>query len=117
VPELVLIEIAAALAAKAAESMYDMVRKKFNGRKKALETLDAAQGKPNDSPEVLALAQELDMAEAYDERFKERLRAEWATVQTQASASGGSASNTITGPVTGNVVQARDIHGDVRFGS
>lgn len=116
-PELVLIEIAAALAAKTAESMYELVCKKFKDHRKALEGLDAAQGKREDSPEVLALAQELDMAEAYDVRFKEQLRAEWAAVRIQAPASNGSASNTITGPVTGNVVQARDIHGDIKFGS
>jgi hypothetical protein len=91
-PELVLIEIAAALAAKTAESMYELVCKKFKDRRKALEALDAAQGKREDSPEVLALAQELDMAEAYDVRFKEQLRAEWAAVRIQAPASNGSAS-------------------------
>ncbi|MGH3283004.1 MAG: hypothetical protein ACRDNW_28285 [Trebonia sp.] len=116
-PELVLIEIAAALAAKATESVYELVREKFKSRRKALDALDAADGKPTDSPEVLALAQEINMAQAYDERFKEQLRSAWATVQVQAPASGGSAANTITGNVTGNVVQARDIHGDVRFGT
>lgn len=116
-PELVLIEIAAALAAKTVESIYDLVREKFKGHRKALEALDAAQHKPADSPEVLTLARELDMAEAHDERFKEQLRSAWAAAQLQAHACGASAANIVTGSITGNVVQARDIHGDVKFGS
>lgn len=114
-PELILIEIAAALAGKAAESLYELVRNKLKDRKPALTALDAAQGAAPDSPQVLALAEELAVAEDYDHEFRDRLRAEWTAIQ--ASASGGSASNTITGQVTGNVVQARDIHGDITFGS
>jgi hypothetical protein len=116
-PEVILVEIAAALAAKTAESLYDLVREKFAGRKKALDTLAAADGAEPGSPQVVALAAELETAEAYDERFAGRLRAEWAAVQNQAAPSGGGVANQISGTVTGNVVQARDIHGDVRFGS
>ncbi len=112
-PEIILIEIAAALAGKAAESLYELVRGKFKDRKQALAALEAAQGAAPDSPQVLALAEELTAAEDYDHVFRDRLRAEWAASQ----ASGGSASNTITGQVAGNVVQARDIQGNITFGS
>ena len=114
-PELILIEIAAALAAKTAESVYELVRRKFRTRKQALAALEAADGAAKDSPQVIALAEELATAEAYDPRFSEQLRAQWAAVQGQAS--GGSVANSISGTVTGNVVQARDITGDITFGS
>jgi hypothetical protein len=114
-PDVILVEIAAALAGKATESLYELVRKKFKDRKPALAALDAAQGAESDSPQVVTLAEELAVAEDYDHEFRDRLRAEWAACQ--ASASCGSAGNTITGPVTGNVVQARDIHGNITFSS
>jgi hypothetical protein len=114
VPEQVLIEIAAALAAKTAESVYELVRNKFKTRKPALATLQAAHGAAKDSPKVIALAEELATAEAYDPQFSEQLRAQWAAIQGQAV--GGGVANTISGTVTGNVVQARDITGDISFG-
>jgi hypothetical protein len=115
VPELVLIEIAAALAAKTAESIYELVRNKFKARKQALDALEAADGAAKDSPQVIALAEELATAEAYDQQFSEQLRAQWATVQGQASAD--NVANTISGTVHGNVVQARDIHGNITLGT
>ena len=114
-PELMLIEIAAALAAKATELLYELVRNKFKGRKQALEALDAANGAAPDSPQVIKLAEELAMAEAYDEQFKEQLRREWTTIKAEASDSG--VANSISGTVTGNVLQTRDIHGNITFGS
>lgn len=105
-PDTVLVEIAAALAAKASDSLYDLVRNAFKGRKKAIQALDAADGAAPDSPLLVALARELELAETSDQRFAEQLRAEWSGVV-----------NRITGTVTGNVVQARDIHGDITFGS
>jgi hypothetical protein len=115
VPDPILVEIAAALAAKAAESLYDLVKGKFARRGKALEALDAAAGAPAGSPRVLALAEELAMAEAYDPAFSEQLRAQWTAIKalTVASPSGDAIVNTISGQVTGNVVQARDIQGNI----
>lgn len=111
-PDVILVEIAAALASKATESLYDLVRDKFKGRKKALEVLAAADGAAPGSPPVVALAEELETAEAYDEQFAARLRAEW----NQIAASGGGVVNQVSGNVTGNVIQARDIHGDITLG-
>lgn len=113
--ELILIEIAAALAAKSAESLYELVRNKFKGREQALDTLDAANGAAPDSPRVIELAEELAMAEAYDEQFKEQLRRQWSAIKGTASDSG--VVNSVGGTVTGNVVQARDIQGNISFGS
>lgn len=107
-PDVILVEIAAALASKATESLYNLVRDKFKGQK-SLEVLAAADGAAPDSPQVVALAEELATAAANDGQFAARLRAEWD--QTAGVV------NKISGTVTGNVVQARDIHGDITFGS
>lgn len=114
-PDVILIEIAAALAAKTAESLYEFVRDKFRARKKALDVLGAASGAAPDSPQVIALAEELATAEDYDQQFGEQLRAQWAAIQGQAS--DGGVVNTISGTVHGGAVQARDIHGGITFGS
>jgi hypothetical protein len=118
VPELILIEIAAALAAKATESLYNLVKNKFEGRKQALDALNAAADASPDSPQVIALAEELATAEAYDPQFSRELRSQWTAIkaQTVASAADDGVANTISGPVTGNVVQARDVHGNITFG-
>lgn len=113
--EVILIEIAAALAAKATESLYELVRNKFRSRKQALEALQAADGAAKDSPQVTALAEELATAEAYDPTFSEQLRAQWAAFQSSGAVSDGGVANSINGPVTGNVVQARDIQGNITF--
>jgi hypothetical protein len=108
-PDTILVEIAAALAAKVADSLYDLVRAKFKGRKQALAVLEAADGAAPDSPQVIALAHELELAESGDQQFARKLRSEW-------SAFNGGVINQISGTVTGNVIQARDIHGDITLG-
>jgi hypothetical protein len=115
-PEPILIEIATALAGKTAGSLYDMVKHKFVNRREASTTLDIAQGAPANSPEVLALAHELAVAEAGDPRFGEELRAHWVGIQAEAAVSDNGVANTIGGSVSGNVVQAREIHGNITFG-
>lgn len=115
-PEIILIEIAAALAAKTAESLYDLVKNKFKNRKQALDVLNAADGMPKASPQVIALAEELAAVETYDPQFSEQLRSGWAEIQTRNMASADGIVNS-AGNIQGNVVQARDIHGNISFGS
>jgi hypothetical protein len=114
VPEPVLISVAAALAGKAATSVYDFVKTRFKGRHRAEEALSAAEGAEPDSPQVVALADELERAEREDPAFSAGLREEWARFVGQRAEQGGVA-NQITGHVTGKVVQARDIEGGISF--
>jgi hypothetical protein len=117
VPEAVLVEIAAALAAKAAESLYDFVRDKFKGRKKALAVLEAADGTAPESPQVLALADELQTAGEYDPAFAEQLLARWAALQSGATvADVGPVTNSVSGTVHGSVIQAGSIQGNITLG-
>jgi len=117
VPEAVLVEIAAALAAKAAESLYDFVKDRFKGRKKALAVLEAADGTAPESPQVLALADELQTASDYDPTFAEQLQARWAAVQSGGTvANAESVTNSVSGTVHGSVIQAGNIQGNITLG-
>ncbi|TNC27316.1 hypothetical protein [Amycolatopsis alkalitolerans] len=105
-PEPILISIAAALAGKAATSLYDLVKKKFAKSPEAVAELEAATP---EAPETIeAVAERLESLSREDPEFGEALRAEWARHDE-------SVTNTISGKVHGKVVQARDIHGDIHF--
>lgn len=110
-PEPILVSIAAALAAKSATSLYELVKRKFAGRKEAEAALTAAEGAPSESAEVAALATHLAAAENEDPAFGAELRNTWQ----QVGATEGGVVNQITGNVSGKVVQARDIEGGVSF--
>jgi len=110
-PEPILVAIAAALAAKSAGNLYDLVKKKFAAHKQATAALDAAKGTAPDSPEVHTLADHLATASTTDPDFAAALQATW----TQVSASTGGVVNEVSGTVHGNVVQARDIQGGITF--
>jgi hypothetical protein len=111
VPEPILVSIAAALAAKSATSLYELVKQRFAGRTEAEAVLVAADGASPDSPEVVALATRLDTEQTEDPAFGVELRQVWQ----QTSASGDGVVNQITGNVSGKVVQARDIEGGISF--
>lgn len=111
----ILVSIAAALAGKSATGLYDLVKKKFAGSPQATKALDDAEGSLTDSPEVRALSAELARAESSDSRFAADLRAIWGHVSTRQRADNGGVVNGITGTVSGNVLQARDIEGGVSF--
>jgi hypothetical protein len=110
-PEPILVSIAAALAAKSATSLYELVKRKFTGRKEATAALEAAENAAPDSPPVATLAAHLAAAESEDPAFSVELRHTWQ----QVSADHGGVVNHITGNVSGKVVQARDIEGGVSF--
>ncbi|HEX7660402.1 MAG TPA: hypothetical protein VF444_13080 [Pseudonocardiaceae bacterium] len=115
--------VAAALATKAVTGLYDFVKNAFARRgrtaKQDTAALEAARGAAADSPQVEALATVLTRAAAEDPEFAEGLRVQWQLVAQQVSqdAETGGVTNSISGTVTGNVVQARDIDGGIHFGS
>ena len=109
-PEPILVTIAAALAGKSVGNLYDLVRKKFADRKQAVAALEAARGTAPDSPEVHVLSEHLAEATT-DPTFAATLYATWA----QLSATSGGVVNQASGTVHGNLVQARDIKGNITF--
>lgn len=110
-PDPILVSIAAALAAKSATELDDLVKRKFTGRKDAETALEAADGAAPGSPEVTAVATYLAADETEDPAFAMALRQTWQRV----SATRGGVVNQITGTVSGNVVQARSIKGGISF--
>lgn len=112
-PEPILVSIAAALAAKGATGLYDLVKRKFAKDPQAIALLEAASAAPDeDRPQpIAALAERLAEAEVEDGEFAEALREEWR----QVSLSHGSVYNQVTGNVTGKVVQLRDVHGNINL--
>ncbi|UVS77371.1 hypothetical protein [Actinokineospora sp. UTMC 2448] len=112
----ILVDVAAALAARSATSLYDTVKAWFTRGGRQADVLEAAEGAAPDSPEVAALAEELARAEADDPEFADTLRAEWEAARDDPAAGGG-VSNRITGTVTGNVLQMKDNNGTISFGS
>ncbi|WP_439380178.1 hypothetical protein [Amycolatopsis lexingtonensis] len=113
-PEPILISIAAALAAKGATGLYDLVKRKFAKDPAATAALEAACGAPSGTEPVKALAERLESAEAADQEFAEALRTEWEKLPESRVTYGG-VHNTVTGNVTGKVVQLRDVHGNINL--
>ncbi|MGW3994186.1 hypothetical protein [Amycolatopsis sp. NPDC004772] len=94
--------------------LYNLIKAKFADDPDASAVLSAAEGAAEDSPQVRELAETLAAKQAADPAFGEQLRAEWERAAGQHAESGGVA-NRISGSVGGNVVQARDIGGDISF--
>jgi hypothetical protein len=113
--EPVLIAIANSLAGKATGALYDLVRKKFAASRHDTATLEAAAGADEDTQQVSRLAEALERAETDDAEFKSRLRTEWAELSGTGRSGDGAVANDISGTVSGNAVQARDIQGGISF--
>ena len=113
-PEPILISIAAALAGKAATSLYDVVRTKFARNKEALAELEKVAEDPHDPELIHALARRLDDAEIDDAEFKKELRGAWEKFSAAQQVTNGSMATQINGDV-GKFVQARDVHGDINL--
>ena len=113
----ILISLAGTLATKATGALFDLVKSTFSRHRKAELALEAAVGEEPGSTPVLALAERLAQVEEAEPEFKKQLRDEWAKVATTTqTASHGGVTNSITGNVSGTVVQARDIAGGVNLG-
>jgi hypothetical protein len=78
---------------------------------KDVAVLDAAVAAGPESAEVDELAEVLEMAQQDDPAFAEQLRTEWRAVQSGS----GDVHQSISGNVSGRVVQARDIQGGITF--
>lgn len=111
-PEPILISIAAALAAKGATGLYDLVKRKFAKDAVATAVLEAASAAPDDPQPISALAERLHQNEVNDQEFADALRAEWRRLPGTLTKHGG-VHNQVTGNITGKVVQAGDVHGNI----
>lgn len=110
-PEPILISISAALVAKAAADLYDLVKRKFANDRAGTAALEAARAAPEDPVAVHALAEHLDLAEKVANDFAAALRAEWERLAVVQRVESGKVVNQIFGEVGGKVLQAGEIHG------
>ncbi|WP_244210666.1 hypothetical protein [Amycolatopsis kentuckyensis] len=107
--------VAAAAAGRAVVGLYNLIKAKFADDPDAAAVLTAAEGAAEDSPQVRELAEALEAKQAADPAFGEQLRAEWEQAAGGQQAESGGVTNQVSGRVGGNVVQARDIGGDITF--
>jgi hypothetical protein len=110
--EPVLLPIAASLASRAVAGLYELVRAKFADDPVATAALTAAEGAPEDSPQVKALGEVLERTVEADPEFGAALRGHTTVTQT------GRVNNQISGSLGSKVVQvvqAGDIKGDITF--
>ncbi len=105
----ILTSVATTLATKAAGALYDLVSKVFRRHPAAQAALVAAHGAEPDSAPVHALAQRLAEVAAVEPEFDRQLR------EVTVRADHGGVVNQINGTVTGKVVQAGDITGNITF--
>lgn len=114
-PEPVLISIAAAAAGRAVTGLYKLIKAKFADDPEATAVFEAAEGTAEDSQEVRKLAATLEKKQQADPMFGEQLRDEWERASVVQRAESAGVTNQISGNVSGKVLQARDIHGDISF--
>lgn len=118
--EPILVSIAAAVAGKAFAGLYDLVRNFFTDQadEEALAKAEQAAAEGDERTEVAIhdLADRLAAAQERDPVFAEQLRSEWGKI-IPAQVNNGTTENNVSGTVSGHLVQARDIHGGISFGS
>lgn len=127
--DLITAAVATVLATKAVAGLTDagkaalkaltrLVRRKLAADPKSGDILHDAQADPTSATHRQALAQALAHAMADDRQFSEQLASLWHNVQeSRTGTSDGSVLNVASGDINGSLVQARDIHGDITFGS
>jgi hypothetical protein len=96
------------------ESLGSAVRRLFNRRSTSVEAVKRLGERPGDPDAIRALAQALVDDSARDPQAAAQLR-HWVAAAEQTIAMDQRVTNTVSGQVSGNVLQARDIHGDIRF--
>jgi hypothetical protein len=125
----ILTTIAAALAKEAVTAgktalaaLVKRVREKFGQDPGSEIVLASARENPDDEKWTAALAKVLDRTGQTDPRFAADLLKLWeaakpevTTVHVEQTAGDGGVNNSITGNVSGSVVQARDITGGINL--
>ncbi|MEU8651041.1 hypothetical protein [Streptomyces sp. NPDC048737] len=82
----------------------------------ALRELEDFEAGPQDAGRARTLADALERRAAHDPDFARALRP-WLDTARAAAAEAGDVHNTVSGGSQGNVLQLRDLHGSVSFGS
>ena len=126
--EPILAAMALTLATKAAEGIAELgrsaftalaqlVRRRFDGHPAATVALIEAETSPDDKERIRSLQTQLERAVAADPEFGAQLALLWSELVPHLNATSDGVVNYVTGSVEGNVVQARDIRGNIMFGN
>jgi thioredoxin-like negative regulator of GroEL len=103
---------------KAGERLWDSlsstVRRLFGRQSTSVEAVKRLGERPGDADAIHALAQALVLDAGRDPRAAAELR-HWVASAQRTLTGDDHVANTISGEVHGNVVQARDIHGNITF--
>ena len=125
-PDPVMIAIAVALATNAVEGLSHagrsafaaltrVVRDKLGGSPQTRALLIADAG---DDTGIRRFAAALERAATADGDFDRELRRRWASLRDEPAITvQGDVVNRVSGDVRGSVVQARDVHGGISFGT
>jgi hypothetical protein len=96
------------------ESLSSVVRRLFGRRSTSVEAVKRLGERPGDADSIRALAQALVDDAARDPQAAAQLR-HWLAGAEQFIAANGHVTNTVNAEVRGNVLQPRDIHGNITF--
>jgi hypothetical protein len=96
------------------DSLSSVVRRLFGRQSTSVEAVRRLGERPGDADSIRALAQALVADSRRDPQAAAQLR-HWLVAAEQTLSEDNRVINTITGEVRGNVLQARDIHGDITF--
>ena len=96
------------------DSLTSVVRRTFGRRSTSVEAVKRLGERPGDAESIKALAEALVADASRDPQGAAQLR-HWVAMAERTISQDESTTNTITGNVNGNVLQARDIHGDITF--
>jgi hypothetical protein len=96
------------------ESLSAAVRRLFGRRSTSVEAVKRLGERPGDPDSIRALAQALVDDSSRDPQAAAQLR-HWLAAAEQTISANQNVTNTVNGQVRGNVLRARDIHGDITF--
>lgn len=124
----IMIAVATAIAAKAAEGLSEAgraafsrlvqrVRSRLDTEPDGAQTLDSAERDPGDARLVERLAATLSAAAERDPAFGAEVARLWSEARAGAVATHDGVVNQQSGTVGGNVIQARDVSGGITFGA
>jgi hypothetical protein len=96
------------------ESLARLVQNRFAGRASAQAALAESENDPAADGRIEVLRRALAEVVADNPAFEAELRDRWLALAPHV---GGNVINSVSGTVEGTVVQARDVHGGISFGS
>ncbi|MEU6204130.1 hypothetical protein ABZ814_11135 [Micromonospora musae] len=99
----------------AVSGLTEFLRHRFRHEQAAEQTVEVALRHPT-ADTVRRLAALLEQETLRDPLFDADFRARFAKVQAIVATDQGDVTNTVSGDVSGSVVQARDVHGGISFG-